>query len=192
MKFDKKHRIQSAAAVDPTRYAISEVLFEKDKEGARLVATDGRILAVVPVVEAEGDVPGYIERQTLIEATKGRTRSKPDAALLLPEEGKVLFATKAGMVEAKRPDAEHLRFPDYRGVIPKSYPAGLQITLSASHLRNLIDALGANHDDLDGITLRFQADEKDSSKIDQHSPVRVEPCSSLNEAFGVIMPIKGK
>jgi len=190
MKFDKKHRIQSAASPDATRYAVSEVLFEKDDNGARLVATDGRILAIVPVEDADGDVPGFIERQTLVEATKGRLKSKPDAQLLLPEEGKALFETKAGMVEAKRPDAEHLRFPDYRGVIPDSYPKGMQITLSASKLRDLIDALGVAQDDMDGVTLRFQLDKL--GQLDQHAPVRVQPCCASNEAFGVIMPISAE
>jgi hypothetical protein len=189
MKFDKKYKIQEAAAKEETRYAISEVLFEKDDNGARLVATNGRIMAVIPVEDADGDVPGFIERTTAIEATKGRTNSKPEAELNLPSSDKALVHTKAGTVEARRPDAEHLKFPDYRGVVPKDTDTGLRVNLSAEYLIALIKALGCQHNALDAITLTFQ---RDGDGIDQHAPVLAHPTGddmASARAYGVIMPV---
>jgi len=187
MKFDKKYKIQEAATKEATRYAITEVLFEKDDDGARLVATNGRILAVIPVEDADGDVAGFIERATVVEATKGRTNSRPDAQLNLPSSDKALVHTKAGTVEARRPDAEHLHFPDYRGVIPKDQNTGLRINLSAEYLVALIKALGCNSNALDAITLTFQRDK--DGNIDSCAPVLAKATGDEAGAYGVIMPI---
>lgn len=176
MKFDKRHKIEKAAATEDTRYAIGHVLFESDDNGTRLVATNGRILAVVPVTEAEGDVAGMVSSDTIKQACKNRTKGSPDALLHLPDEKRALAHTKAGVVEAPRPD-DGSRFPSYRAVVPTGHD--LEVTLSAKYLKDLIDALGA-----DGITLKFKTT---GGRID--GPVLVTPVEDGNDAYGVIMPI---
>ena len=186
MKFDKKHKISEVAAREATRYAINSVLFERDDDGARLVATNGRCLAVVPVEDAEDDVPGPISQAALRESCKKRMKSSPDAVLAVDES--VVKVIGAGSTsEHQRPLGDSgARFPDYRAVIPKAKNP-VKVTLSARHLRELIDALGVMHDDVEGIVLTF--DLTFDGKIDSGLPVRVDPVSDSNEAYGVIMPI---
>lgn len=183
MKFDKKYKIHSAAAREATRYTLNGVMFEKDDNGARLVATNGRILAVVPV-EDEGDTPGMVSTDTLKEATKGRTNSRTEAVLRLPDEERALVQTKSGTIEQERPD--HVRMPDYRSIVRGlKTDTGLQVTLSAEHLLALIEALGARSNELSGITLTFQ---RKGTDLDDSAPVHVRALGD-DEAFGIIMPI---
>ena len=54
MKFDKTHQIHKAAAKEKSRFAFNLVRFNRDE--SRLEATDGKILAVVPVDDVQPEV----------------------------------------------------------------------------------------------------------------------------------------
>lgn len=186
MKFPKKHRIFTAAAPEgSSRYAIDSVLLERDDDGARLVATNGRILAVVPVEDADGDVPGPISQATIRAACKDKSKSRSEAEILVPDEKVARVVGKDSLSEHPRPD-DGARFPDWRAVVPKHKETPISVILSGRELRNLIEALGVLDDELDGIRLTFGLVD---GKIDDSAPVRVDPAAAGNEAYGVIMPI---
>lgn len=184
MKFDKKHKVFAAASREDSRYNIGSILFERDDDGARLVATNGRILAVVPVEDADGDVPGMISQDAIREAVKARTNAQPDAQVLLPDEKVAKVMMKhGGLAEHSRPD--ETSFPEWKAVLPKAKNP-VSITLSARYLRDLADALGVAGD---GITLTF---DLQNGKIDGGLPVRVDASSPGNHSYGAIMPIEAK
>lgn len=198
MKFDKLCKIHEAAAKDASRYAIADLLFERDDKGARLVATDGRMLAVVPVTDAEGDQPGLVSKAAVVEATKGRTKAKPDADLRLPDDKRELVLMKhGGLTELPRTQNDQV-FPKYTEVC-KEPEDGLTVTFSAELLVRMVKAIGAlGVEDLDGVTFKFHATTEGKGKerkvtgIDANMPVKVEPIAGSNESFGFLMPINAE
>lgn len=109
-----------ATADETARYSMTGVLWELDGDKARLVATDGRRLAL-----AEGLATG-----TGGHGTKGQTPVVPTKAMALLERNlqaeeavkvclrpnDVLFRTGRAVIYSKLVEG---RFPDYRAVLPK-------------------------------------------------------------------------
>lgn len=193
MKFDKRHKIDRAAARKDSRYMINAAMFERDENGARLIATNGQDMAVVPVTDADADAPGLVSTDAIKAACRSRTNASPDATIMLPDEkGNALVLEKNSLSHHPRPDSE-VNFPDYKAVIPKP-DDGLEITLGAAQLLDLIEALGVKGADMDGITLKVTATRGKKNQItgiDSSKPILVEPIAGGNDAFGVIMPISG-
>ncbi len=110
-----------AAATDVGRYSMTGVLWEMDEEKVRLVATDGRRLALMEgAAEARGE-----------HTTKGQTPVVPTKAMSLLERNlqdddevvrigfrpnEVLFRTERAVVYSRLVEG---RFPNYRDVFPK-------------------------------------------------------------------------
>jgi DNA polymerase-3 subunit beta len=110
-----------AAATENPRYAVTGVLWELEGEIARLVATDGRRLAV-----AQGNGTPHGEHDT-----KGQTHVVPTKAMQLlernlqdPDErvrvslrpNEALFKTERAMIYSRLVEG---RYPPYREVFPK-------------------------------------------------------------------------
>jgi DNA polymerase-3 subunit beta len=111
-----------ATADETARYSMTGVMWELDGDHARLVATDGRRLAL-----AEGlatSVGGHSTRgQTPVVPTKAMAllernlQDNPDETIkvcLRPNE--VLFRTGRAVIYSRLVEG---RFPDYRAVLPK-------------------------------------------------------------------------
>ena len=114
-----------AAADDVGRYSMTGVLWELDEEHARLVATDGRRLALAQgPAKANGG-----------HATKGMLPVVPTKAMSLLERNltddkemvqvsmrtnEVLFRTGRAVIYSRLVEG---RFPDYRQVLPKKQAA---------------------------------------------------------------------
>jgi DNA polymerase-3 subunit beta len=117
------HRTTFATARDDSRYAISGVLVERKKNVLRLVATDGRRLAV-----ARGACSGGDGEQTFIVPTKAlnallKLMSDPDAEVRVARDGNlVVFAVgdaDAGATLVSSVDER--AFPPFEDVIPKEH-----------------------------------------------------------------------
>ncbi len=128
-------RTAFAAATDTSRYAITGVLCELDGSVARLVATDGRRLAV-----AEREAVAHGEH-----STKGQVHILPPKALQLldrnlhdPAEAvrvslspnEALFRTTRATIYTRLVEG---RFPPYREVIPKKPAAKVGLPVDAFH-----------------------------------------------------------
>jgi DNA polymerase III subunit beta len=146
-----------AAADDATRYSMSGALWELDGDVARLVATDGRRLAL-----AEG-----IATATGGHTTKGQTPVVPAKAMSLlernladdPEElvkvclrpNDALFRTGRASVYSRLVEG---RFPDYKQVMPRK-PA-VKVTLPVGPFHAAVrQAAVMTDDESKRVTFRF-------------------------------------
>src|SRR6516162_3484170 len=120
-----------AAAVENPRYAVTGILWELEDRNARLVATDGRRLAVI---EGEAVAHGG-------HGTKGQTHVVPTKAMQLlernlqdPEEkvrvslrpNEALFKTERAMIYSRLVEG---RYPPYREVFPKKQTVKIPLTV---------------------------------------------------------------
>jgi DNA polymerase III subunit beta len=111
----------AAAQGEPSRYSMTGVLWELDGDAVKLVATDGRRLALA---EGKGKAHGG-------HTTKGQTPVVPTKAMALLERNlqddgqvvrvclrpnEVLFRTEVAVIYSRLVEG---RFPDYRQVFPK-------------------------------------------------------------------------
>jgi len=120
-----------AAAVENPRYAVTGVLWELEDSTARLVATDGRRLAVI---EGAASAHGG-------HGTKGQTHVVPTKAMQLvernlqdPEEkirvglrpNEALFKTDRAVIYSRLVEG---RYPPYREVFPKKQTVKIPLTV---------------------------------------------------------------
>jgi len=132
------NRTSFATARDDSRYAISGVFVDRKKTQLRLVATDGRRLAV-----ARGTCKGGDTDITFIVPTKAlnallRLMSDPDAAVRVAREGnQVIFqvgdATSGATLVSS---VDERAFPPFEDVIPKEHDR--RATCDASELGGAI------------------------------------------------------
>ena len=168
MKFAKIAHIEKAVEKNNFRPALGNVLLDCDEERPQLVATDGHILAVVPV-DATKEEAGLISPDVVKEARKAAPKKADQAeitcngTLSLPD-GRVY----------PRPDMEGLRFPQWRQVLPKATGHTFTIGLNAELLQRLADALG---DDVVALTFSLDA---------PLGPVAV----TGKAGYGAIMPVR--
>jgi DNA polymerase-3 subunit beta len=115
------HRTIFAVAAENPRYALTGIMWELEKTTVRLVATDGRRLAIVDgttTVQTGPDTKG----QTPVVPTKAmglleRNLQDPDErvrVILRPNEA--LFKTERAMIYSRLVEG---RYPPYREVFPK-------------------------------------------------------------------------
>jgi DNA polymerase-3 subunit beta len=124
-----------AAATENPRYAVTGILWELEGNQARLIATDGRRLAVV-----QGSATAHGQH-----TTKGQTPVVPTKAMNLlernlsdPEEmirvsirpNEALFKTGRAMIHSRLVEG---RYPAYREVFPKKANAKIPITAGPFH-----------------------------------------------------------
>jgi DNA polymerase-3 subunit beta len=120
-----------AAATENPRYAVTGILWELEGDQARLVATDGRRLAVMQGVAA-GKGGHDTKGQTPVVPTKAmslleRNLSDPDEIVrisLRPNE--VLFKTGRAMIYSRLVEG---RYPAYREVFPKKQTSKIPLTV---------------------------------------------------------------
>ena len=192
MKLHKKCKIESAASKDKSRACLMEPYIEIREGGfARIAATDGKILAVLPVECEDGEVSGYVSAEALKAARKGKL---PEAEIhcngALQVQGGATFP---------RMDSETFKFPKIDAVIvpPNEEIHGCQrvrLVINTALLSRLAEALGS-----DAVVLELQAEESTRGPLGLvvNRPIRVEPTSEGHGdhlpcagAFGVIMPMR--
>ena len=172
MKIHKDCKIELAVSKEPHKESLHHPWFD----GKRVIATDGRILAVVPV-EAEDspkDRPGYVPCGVLKEARMA-TRNGSHCRII-GLNGSIVFATRQGV--CRIPRIKKLKFPDWEKIIPNMKGRKKHIvTLNPKLLWQLAQAVGGD----EVLTLEFD-------KGDPHAVVKVTTGNS--KAWGIIMPIK--
>lgn len=145
-----------------------------------LVATDGGMLAAVPVELDDHDAPGYVT----IEAIKAARKAMPRGHARVMANGAQVIP---GGPTYGRPSIEDVgRFPDWRRVVP-AMPDGAQpdIAINADLLAALQDALHSGKK-TPHVGLRFARNQ--DGTIDPHGAIRVigrDPA-----AIAVLMPVR--
>jgi len=107
LKMKITHEVEQSAAKSDTRYYLNECAYVTtylDKPVA--IATDGKAMAIVPVVMEDGDTPGFIQADALKKARKLGSVSA-NGNLTFPDGSTMQRDTKDGA-----------RFPDFTKVIP--------------------------------------------------------------------------
>lgn len=182
MKIHKDIKIELAASKDSDRHAIGEPFLDIKHAKGTVVATDGRILAMIPVEIETGDDPGYIPADTLKAARKLALRSE------------IAFFTAGPQIKLPNGDAVSRignnkpgdGYPNWRAVIPDGSEHTQVIAIDAKRLWLLAQAMGTQcvklriKDDVSPLLVEPQAAGRHS---DAAKPVHMD-------ARGVIMPVK--
>jgi hypothetical protein len=184
MKIRTEYQIfKSAAMKDDSRPVLQNIYVERlDGNKGVAVATDGCMMAVVPVELSDEDVPGLVPGTCVQDAIK--TWKKFGKVDIILKEGEVSYLGKSGIVTAKRLDA---KFPDWQKLVPtkpEDQPVGM-FSIDPSRLAALCDAIGAN---CSNVVPKL-------TRTGRNSPIIVEtwingntPCAP----FGILMPMEGK
>jgi len=120
-----------AASTDEARPTLTGVLFEGESEELRLVATDSYRLAVRDVPGVAGTAPTLVPYRALREL--GRALGSDPMEIVLGERD-ARFSTDRGRLSVRVIEAN---FPNYRQLLPDSYPNRLVVAKEA-----LLDAVG--------------------------------------------------
>lgn len=176
MHYNKACQPHKAVSRERGRYAMHLARFEHEEDdyGPVLVATNGRILAVVPVTDCENDTaPSWIPPEALKEAAKGRGQEAE-----LSVNGSIRAVGKLATVEfpaIEDPGA----FPSWRDMLrhlhaPEPVPV---IGLNPHLLALAAEAIGVGK--TEAVRLEFHGPQ---------SPVLVRPVGVWNQAFALVMP----
>ena len=116
-----------AAAREETRYAINGVLVDAGAGCVRLVATDGRRLAIsYENVHTDDDVQfkAVVPLRALNTLARALTEGSKEEIIIEVGEKQVVFTTGQTQLVSQLLDT---RFPDYEGVMPKSADTTVEI-----------------------------------------------------------------
>ncbi len=149
-----------AAAAEHSRYAINGVLYERDGKNLRMVATDGRRLAVARSACSAGK-----EKSICILPPKAlnllmKLAVNPDAPVrIVVEENQALFQVGEGGEAAML--SSHLvegQFPPFEDVIPKDQDK--RVTIDVGQLNSAVRrAALLTNEESKGVRLNFQSDK---------------------------------
>ena len=165
MQIDKCYKIEKAVSTGSSRESLHNVFVSK----RHALATDGRILAIVPVSTDGEDEPGWMSPDALKHARK--------------VSGKGLDSIRIGLNGTRiLPDGTTMQRPEKNSpprvfrLLRRAYkPRSFTIGINASYLKNLADSLGSEE-----IILSCNT---------PNEAVLVRPLKSNPGAVGLIMPI---
>lgn len=170
MKIAKIYKIESAVSKDDTRPAILQPYIQ----GGRAIATDGRMLASVPVQTEDGEeVEGMrIPLDALKAARKATLKIIHELSLTLTE--KSVSVLSGASFPVLHHEVVLLKVAEIVTAKLAKEDATFAVTLDVDLLKRLSEALGTEK-----LTLLFK---------DEKSIITVLP-SVWNGAFGLLMPI---
>ena len=167
---------------DATRPHICQA--HLDVENKALIATNGHLLAMVPVDVQDGDLAGPVPVSALKHARK---LAKRDSTLVLQAaEREVRAVDGSGTLR----DRSANQFPPYANVLtsyPESGEGFVTVALDAALLWDLAQALGCARKDDATVLLTFPQDTKQLGPIQVR---RCEPKHLADGSRGVLMPVR--
>lgn len=178
MKFSSQFKVWQACG-ESGRYRMDCAKFapgDKDKP-PRILVTNGRILAVVPVEDSDGDTPNALVSGDSLKAASGKGAANPAEVRVTLSGLSVKLHLRVGEAATDRPEGD---FPNVERCIPTLTDGAFSVQLSPKLLQRLADAIGAS----EGVCLTFSKDP--------NTPILVKPLrgdQGHNAALGIIMPI---
>ena len=176
MKTKAKYEIELAASKDECRQVITNV--QLDKKNNCLIATDGKILAIVPVETDIDDISGPVSPEAFKNARKGvsKKQREDNAEINIACKQKELKVYgKNDVTTMQRPNM-NLNYPNYKQIIPRN-EATIKIIFNPEYLLRIAKAIGSS----ESVTLEI---------VDELSPITVYPNQKGNDAFGILMPLR--
>lgn len=178
MKIPTNAKLENCVSHDKHRAVLANIHI--DTEANLAVATDGRMMALVPIELDELDTTGPLPPDALQAARKLAKKNNHSDCLLMCN-GDIRLSNGVSM---PRPttggvDGELPPYPKYQQVVPdKDRPVKFAIAFNAALLADLAGALGCEI-----VTLQFR---------DELSPIVVLPseAGSVAGAKGVLMPAR--
>ena len=167
-------------AVDNSKGSYRPVLTQAhlDVETSRLMATNGHILAVVPVDVEPGDVSGPVSIDAIKAARKTDKRCEQ-------YEIKCNGSLELSDGQSFPREGEFPQYPDVDSVSRQvDKPADFTINLNAELLYKLAQAIGADKKGDYRVRLSFRDIHSDKQKT------AIEVTNPANEAHGLLMPMR--
>ena len=175
MKIDKKYKIESASSTDVSRYILNSVRVEKTGEQAQAIATDGRILAIVPVQLEDGDKEEVIVSPKAFATARKAGGKFAEARIELNGSAKVTNGIEDqsfGYIEGN--------YPNWKQVLPGDYKKSLKVSLDAKLLLNLWKAIGGEAASNNRINLEIDTQS-------DFNPIKV---TTDGDGLGIIIRIR--
>lgn len=184
MKISPDCKAELVTSDDKKRYALTEPYL--DVPGKRLIATDGRMLAITPVTVDDGDVSGYVPAAALELARKDKTRKGLSIEINCADPKTVGVNTPNG--NGTFPRLQDLTYPPVDQVMPKAdCPAEEEETTFAINpemLWRLAQGLGLNKKSTPcQLVLTVRKSKADGKVL---GPIKV----STKQGTGCIMPMR--
>ena len=189
-----RHKITKATHRSPNsvRSALNCVLLDMRDGCHRLVATDGKILGVIPLnpvgngspgKAGESDVPGLIEHEAFDRAMSGTKDSEARQVHFGDEVVEVRDSNGNLIVSVPRSKATG-SFPNYEQVIPRPLSQNSALAICPAQLGKLAATLGIKP--TEHVTLHF--DTNTDGLVDTAIRVTQKPFAGDDVPHGVIMP----
>lgn len=171
MKINKHYKLDKAVSTDEMRPILQKIYIDENVA----VATDSKIMAIVPVELNEED-----ERKVMIDAdvlTVARAYPPAEGAELNIElaEGKVILENRITMPQQLQLLKAEEMFPDYMSIMPKGDPK-FSVAINIKDLNRLSNAFGCTK-----LILGVYGNDK---------PIRVIPMSETSKEIGLCMPFR--
>ena len=168
MQIDKRYKIEKAVSTDSNRESLQNVFVSK----RHALATDGRILAIVPVTTDGEDEPGWMSPDALKHARKVSGKGLDNIRIGLNGVQILPDGTTMHRPEKHNP-------PGVFSLLRKAHQGkSFKIGINAAYLKNLADSLGS--------------EELVLSCNTPNEAVLVRPLKTDPGAVGLIMPIQLK
>ena len=180
MTIDKKYKIEEATSKDPRREVLHAVHVANVNGSAKAIATDGRMLAMVPVEMGDGDSDNVNVRKEAFQAARKAYGRLPVVHLKL--NGKAIV-NEPGSERAF--DYIDGQYPNFTQVLPKAAEQSVSVTLDANLLVKLWKALGGEDDKRQGITLKIGCV---NGKTEQTRPIEVSVRGA--DGYGLLMQMR--
>jgi hypothetical protein len=166
MQIDRNYKIEKCISTDPNRENLGHIFITK----RHAMATNGTILALVPVTAEPEDTPGLMSADALKAGRKLTPARNEFVEISLNGSQQLRDGTKIPRpTNVKQPRIFHLLRGAHRD---RQYKIGI----NASMLKTLADALGSEE-----LVLEFGTST---------SAILVTPKQSTDGAVGLIMPIR--
>jgi DNA polymerase-3 subunit beta len=147
-----------ATAEETARYSMTGVLWELDGEKARLVATDGRRLALAEGMatpnggHTTGGLAPVVPTKTMNLLERNLADDPEETVKVCIRSNDVLFRTERAVLYSRLVEG---RFPDYKQVLPKK--KAMQVVLNAAPFQTAVrQAQIMTDDDSKRVTFKFE------------------------------------
>lgn len=166
MHIERKYKLEKCVSTDPSRTNLQNIYVSR----SHAMATNGRILAICPVVLQEDDETGYFSPEALKHARKVSPKGLETVQIVLNGAQALPDGTTMNRPEGENPP--HTFRILRQAHLNRTYRIGI----NAAYLKNLADALGN--------------EELILEVGDPNSAILVRPVHSEPGTVGLLMPIR--